>query len=136
MNHRRIYYCPLELSLNVVGGKWKTVILWQLNLWRPGEKVLRFAELKRLISGISQKILTQQLRELEEDGLIIRKVYAEVPPKVEYSITEYAKTLKSALETLWEWGEEHRERLGMALSDTASPKPLTEERLQEDTVRT
>lgn len=97
--------CPIEATLNVIGGKWKVLILYYLE-----DDIRRFGELKRLIPGITQKMLTQQLRELEADGLINRKVYAQVPPKVEYTLTEYGRTLEPALGLLCEWGAEHIKR--------------------------
>ena len=103
----KIYNCPVELSLQVVGGKWKLVILWQLGT--NGTK--RFSELKRIMANITQKMLTQQLRELEADGLVHRKVYAQVPPKVEYSLTEFGRTLMPVLESLCKWGEAFEKRL-------------------------
>jgi DNA-binding HxlR family transcriptional regulator len=98
----RAYQCPVEATLDMIGGKWKVLILWHLK-----GKVCRFSELKRLIPNITQKMLTQQLRELEADGLVYRRVYAEVPPKVEYSLTEYGKTLNPILEMMCQWGAKH-----------------------------
>ncbi len=95
--------CPMVYTLNMIGGKWKPVILHMLSVG-----VMRFGELKRNIPPVTQKMLTQQLRQLEEDGLIHRKVYAEVPPKVEYSLTEKGETLKPVLEHLYAWGAENR----------------------------
>ncbi len=96
--------CHVDITLNVIGGKWKPVILWHLNDISP----LRFNELEKRIEGITQKMLTQQLREMEEDKLIARKVYAVVPPKVEYSVTEHGKSLNKVLYELGRWGETHK----------------------------
>ena len=96
------YSCSMELTLDIIGGKWKPLIIWHL-----GEKTLRFSELKRALPNITQKMLTQQLRALEEDQLVNRFVYAEVPPKVEYSLTEKGKTLLPVLSTLCKWAIEY-----------------------------
>ncbi|MBJ9989555.1 MULTISPECIES: helix-turn-helix domain-containing protein [Paenibacillus] len=96
--------CPVEATLSVVGGKWKAVILWRLV---GGTK--RFNELQRSISQITRKMLTEQLRELEQDNLIIRTVYPEVPPKVEYSLSEYGRTFIPVLDAMAQWGLVHRE---------------------------
>jgi len=99
--------CPVTTAIDVIGGKWKVIILYQLR----GE-TLRFGELKRAIPKITQKMLTQQLRELEKDKLVKRHVYAEVPPKVEYTSTDLATQLNPALDLLCAWGalfeEAHR----------------------------
>ncbi|WP_432408126.1 winged helix-turn-helix transcriptional regulator [Wukongibacter sp. M2B1] len=95
----KIYRCPLELSIDLIGGKWKSVILWHLR-----KDILRFSQLKRRLPGITQKMLTQQLRELEADGMINREVYPQVPPKVEYSLTELGKTVLPMLRSLYKWG--------------------------------
>mgnify|MGYP001596992305 CR=1 FL=1 len=99
------YNCPVEITLDRIGGKWKVLILWHL------KDIRRFGELKRLIPGITQKMLTQQLRELEADGLVYRKVYAQVPPKVEYSLTESGQTLSPILDLACQWGIEHGKRI-------------------------
>jgi DNA-binding HxlR family transcriptional regulator len=96
------YTCPVEATLDIIGGKWKVLILWHL---QPG--VRRFGELRRLIPGITQKMLTRQLRELEKDGLIIRKIYAEVPPRVEYTLSHQGRTLEPVLHLMGEWGTNH-----------------------------
>ncbi|MEM7549518.1 MAG: helix-turn-helix domain-containing protein [Bacteroidota bacterium] len=95
--------CPVITTLNVIGGKWKPAILWELQQ----KDVCRFGALKRSVEGITQKMLTQQLRELEADGIIQRKVYAEVPPRVEYQITEYGKSLRPILDEMAKWGFKH-----------------------------
>ncbi|KRE82456.1 HxlR family transcriptional regulator [Paenibacillus sp. Soil766] len=99
--------CEKELTLAVIGGKWKLIIMWHLGL----EGTKRFGELKRLIPGITQKMLTNQLRELEEDLLIYREVFAENPPKVEYSLTEYGQSLMPLLQMLFDWGKSYRENV-------------------------
>lgn len=97
--------CYINATLNVIGGKWKLLILWHLN-----KATLRFNELEKRIEGVTQKMLTQQLREMEHDKLISRKVYAVVPPKVEYSITDYGKSLNKVLSELNKWGEIHKKQ--------------------------
>lgn len=98
--------CPVETTLMIIGDKWKVLILRDLI---DGTK--RFGELKKSISSISQKVLTQQLRSMEEDDLVLRKVYAEVPPKVEYSLTETGHSLKSILDAMVNWGEQYKEKM-------------------------
>jgi DNA-binding HxlR family transcriptional regulator len=95
--------CRVDDALNVLVGKWKPIIL--LTLLQEGTK--RFSELKRGVPGITQKMLTNQLRELEKEDIITRKVYAQVPPKVEYSITEYGKSLEPILVAMHDWGTAH-----------------------------
>lgn len=96
------YICGVAVSLEIIGGKWKGVILWHLC-----HKTLRFSQLRRRLQGVTQKMLTQQLRELERDKLVNRKVYAEVPPRVEYSLTELGRTLEPTLRQLCEWGKDY-----------------------------
>lgn len=102
------YICGIDAALDVVSGKWKGLILWELE----ARGVRRFAELRRGLPGVSEKMLTQHLRELEEDNLVHRRVYAEVPPRVEYSLTEHGHSLNRALIPLGDWGCERivRER--------------------------
>ena len=95
--------CPVETTLTLIGDKWKVLILRDL---MPGTK--RFGELKKSVGNVSQKVLTAQLRAMEESGLVDRKVYAEVPPRVEYSLTELGKSLKPILDSLWVWGEAYK----------------------------
>lgn len=92
----------VQTTLKVLGGKWKILILWHLK-----DEVRRFSELKRLMPEITEKMLIQQLRELEKDGIVSRKVHSKVPPKVEYSFTEYGRSLKPVLQVLCNWGEKH-----------------------------
>lgn len=99
------FNCEKELTLAVIGGKWKMLILWHLG--KGGTK--RFNELKSLLPGISQKTLVNQLRELEADQIVQRKVYPVVPPKVEYSLTEVGESLLPVLEALSEWGKNYME---------------------------
>lgn len=100
---RELPICSVETTLLLIGEKWKVLILRDL---MGGTK--RFGELKKSISGISQKVLTQQLRAMEEDGLVTRKVYAEVPPRVEYSLTEVGSSLRPILDSMWAWGERYQ----------------------------
>lgn len=97
--------CPVETTLMLIGNKWKVLIIRDL---LTGTK--RFGELKKSISKVSQKVLTTQLRDMEESGLISRKVYAEVPPKVEYSLTELGKSLQPILNAMLQWGTEYKEK--------------------------
>ena len=95
----------METTLTLIGDKWKVLILRDL---MPGTK--RFGELKRSVGNVSQKVLTAQLRAMEESGLVHREVYAEVPPRVEYSLTELGKSLKPILDSMWTWGEGYKEK--------------------------
>jgi len=97
----------VQATLKVLGGKWKLLILWHLK-----DKARRYSELKRLIPEITEKIMIQQLRELERDGIISRTTLSEMPPKVEYAFTEYGKTLIPILKPLCDWGQEHLKRKG------------------------
>jgi len=99
------YSCAIELTLDIIGGKWKPIILWKL----AQNGVLRFSELKRCMGIITQKMLTQQLRELEAYEMVNRKVYAEVPPKVEYSLTKQGKSVMPILEVMCKWGTDYFE---------------------------
>jgi DNA-binding HxlR family transcriptional regulator len=100
--HKGYADCPVEAALDVIGGKWKSILLFRIM-----EQTRRFNELRRLIPGVTQRTLTNQLRDLERDGLIHRKVYAEIPPKVEYSATELGQSLTPVLEALATWSEDH-----------------------------
>ena len=94
--------CPVETTLTLIGDKWKVLILRDL---MSGTK--RFGELKKSIGTVSQKVLTAQLRDMEANGLVHRDVYAEVPPRVEYSLTELGQSLKPILDAMWNWGEDY-----------------------------
>jgi DNA-binding HxlR family transcriptional regulator len=96
------YTCGIDVTLAVVGGKWKASILWHLAL-----ETMRFSELQRQFSETTRKMLTQQLRELEADGLVHREVYPQVPPKVEYSLTEKGRSISPILEQMCDWGREY-----------------------------
>ena len=99
--------CPVELTLLLMGDRWKLLIVQDL---LTGTK--RFGEIKKSLNGISQKVLTQHLRAMEESSLVKRKVYAQVPPRVEYSLTELGYSLKIIHEAMWKWGEEYKEKVG------------------------
>lgn len=101
------YICGLDAAMDVVSGKWKSLILWELDNY--GAR--RFGELRRGLPGVSEKMLIQHLREMEQDGLIHREVFREVPPRVEYSLTGHGKSLNEALRPLGQWGTLRRERL-------------------------
>lgn len=111
--------CPVEATLNLIGGKYKPIILWHLI-----NKTLRFGELSRLIPTATPKMLTQQLRELEKDGLIIRVVYPVVPPKVEYTLSDFGKSILPVLESMCSWGTDY---LQGSFSDiTICPNQITD----------
>ncbi|MDV5150000.1 helix-turn-helix domain-containing protein [Streptomyces sp. SBC-4] len=102
----RTYTCGLDAAIAVMGGKWKGLILFSL-----GEGPLRFGELRRAVPGISERMLILQLREMEHSGLVHREVYHQVPPKVEYSLTGFGRSLNAAMAPLGEWGETHLEQI-------------------------
>jgi DNA-binding HxlR family transcriptional regulator len=105
LNHD--YHCEKELTLSIISRKWKVVILWHLGV----EGTHRFSELQRLFPKISHKILTNQLRDLIEDGIVHREVIPEVPPKVEYSMTELGMTLLPIVEMMYEWGKKRIDQI-------------------------
>ncbi|MEI7033227.1 helix-turn-helix domain-containing protein [Streptomyces pratensis] len=96
------FVCGIDAAMDVIGGKWKVLILWALS-----ERTCRFGELRRAVPGVTEKVLSSHLRELEEDGIVHREVYAEVPPRVEYSLTPLGHSLNEALGPLGEWGRRH-----------------------------
>ncbi|WP_067855166.1 winged helix-turn-helix transcriptional regulator [Nocardia shimofusensis] len=107
------YICGIDAAMDVISGKWKALILWELD-----NGTRRFGELRRGLPGVSEKMLVQHLREMEEDGLVHREVYREVPPRVEYSLTEYGRSLNEALGPLGDWGRERIARIGADRIDT------------------
>jgi len=109
--------CAVEVTLGLIDGKWKGVILFHLQ-----ERLLRFGELRRKMPGITQRMLTKQLRALEEDGLITRTVYPEVPPRVEYALSSTGQRLRPVIDALRAWGIEHRARLEAASAASQKPK--------------
>ena len=103
INTNELPPCPVETTLLLMGDKWKVLIVRDL---LPGTK--RFGELKKSVGNITQKVLTQNLRTMEENGLVTRKVYAEVPPKVEYTLTDFGRSLEPILNSMWQWGEKYK----------------------------
>lgn len=101
--------CPVEYALKAIGGRWKVLILRELF-----RDTRRFGELHRALHGITQKMLTQQLRELEQDGIVNRYVYPQVPPKVEYSLTPMGETLKPILDSMHAWGEKYLQQINVS----------------------
>ncbi len=102
----KTFNCEKELTLSIIGGKWKMLVLWHLG--KSGTK--RFGELKKLMPGITQRMLVTQLRELEDHLIVHREVYPVVPPKVEYSLTEQGESLMPILDSMYDWGKEYMER--------------------------
>ncbi|MGB3640079.1 MAG: helix-turn-helix domain-containing protein [Rivularia sp. (in: cyanobacteria)] len=98
-NSKKMVSCEVETTLQIIGGRWKVLIIRELLLG-----IRRFGELQRALPGVTQKMLTQQLREMEQDGIVHRKVYAEIPPKVEYSLTSLGESLQPILKAMHEWG--------------------------------
>ena len=97
-----IYTCPIDFTMSLIGNKWSMWILWNLQ-----DRPLRFGELKRLIPGITEKMLIQQLKKFENNNILVRKVYPEVPPKVEYRLTQNGKSLITVMTLIKQWGEDH-----------------------------
>ncbi len=108
-NNQHRFSCPIGDTLEIIAGKWKPEILWHLT-----DKVMRFNQLKRAIGDVSQKMLTQQLRELQRDGLVERTQYEEIPPRVEYTLTELAESLKPLFSTLVLWNKDHQDDIKKA----------------------
>ncbi|MBP7332614.1 MAG: helix-turn-helix transcriptional regulator [Firmicutes bacterium] len=105
------YNCPVESTLNLIGGKYKSLILWHLM-----NQTLRFSELRNLIPQATPKMLTQQLRELEMDDLLIRTVYPVVPPKVEYSLSSFGRSIRPILEAMYDWGTDYLKGKGLEVN--------------------
>ena len=110
---QKSYDCPVELAVDVIGGRWRTVLLSRLK-----EGVHRYGELRRLVPGISEKMLSQRLRELEADGLIRRRDLGTVPPHVEYDLTDEGRSLAPVLQSLYDWGVARAERDGIDVGVT------------------
>ena len=109
----KVYQCPFEFALDMVSGKWKSLVLYYLS-----EGTLRYGEIRRKIDGITQKMLTQTLRDLERNGLVSRKVYPVVPPKVEYTITKHGEALIPIFQSLQIWGESVAKEQGIAIASS------------------
>ena len=113
------YHCAMDVTMDYIGGKWKTVVLWYL---RKDKK--RFSELRKLIPNITEKMLSLQLKGLETDGLVKRKIYPEVPPKVEYYLTDFGKTLIPMLEEIAKWGRGLAESKGRMVDRVSKSKKV------------
>ncbi len=112
-------HCPVEATLGMIGGKYKTLILWKLISSGP----MRFSELRRAVPAATPKMLTQQLRELEGDGLVHREIFPVIPPRVEYSLTEFGRSIRPVLESMYEWGSRCLERKGLCANCSMEPLP-------------
>lgn len=113
------YHCAMDVTMNYIGGKWKTVVLWYLK-----KEKKRFSELKKLIPNITEKMLSLQLKDLESDGIVKRQIYPEVPPKVEYSLTDFGKTLIPMLEEIALWGRSLAETKGKMVEKVREKKVI------------
>ncbi len=103
----RKFFCPVEVTMSIIGGKWTAPILWYLK-----GRTLRYGELKKLLVSITKKVLINELRSLEQRGLITRKVYNEVPPRVEYSLSSYGRSIIPLVDMISKWGEAHSKKFG------------------------
>src|ERR1700722_12564050 len=117
---QKVYSCGLEAALAVVGGKWKSLILWHLV-----QEPRRFGELRRLVVGVSEKMLIQELKEMMADRIVTRKDFHEIPPRVEYALTEFGRSLAQTLKPLCQWGTQHMKRIASLPTQTVSPKSST-----------
>ena len=112
-SRRKVYSCPVDVALDVLGGKWTIHVLWFLS-----QGVQRFGQLRKSIPGITQKVLTRELRALEGHGVVRRRAYPQMPPRVEYSITPYGRTLDPLLDAMCDWGLAHARRRSLVVLDT------------------
>jgi DNA-binding HxlR family transcriptional regulator len=115
--HGKSYHCAMDVTMHYIGGKWKTVVLWYLR-----NKTMRFGEIKKQIPDITEKMLSIQLKSLEADGLIKREVYLEVPLRVEYSMTEFGKSIIPVLDAIAKWGRHHGDTMGKVVELKARNK--------------
>jgi DNA-binding HxlR family transcriptional regulator len=106
-----LYHCAMDVTMDYIGGKWKTVVLWYLR-----DKTMRFGELKKQIPDITEKMLSLQLKSLEEDGIIKREVFPEVPTRVEYSMTDFGRSLRPVLDAVAKWGRNLGETKGTVVA--------------------
>lgn len=113
---RKAHVCPVEAGLELISGRWKARILWKLY-----NRTMRFGELRRELAGITEKMLAQQLRELERDELVVRTSYPEVPPRVEYRLSEFGRTLGPVLQSLAAWGTDNREQIVAVIEREPAP---------------
>lgn len=111
-------HCPVEATLGMIGGKYKTLILWKL-ISGP----MRFSDLRRAVPAATPKMLTQQLRELEGDGLVHREIFPVIPPRVEYSLTDFGKTIRPVLEAMYAWGSACLSKKGLCANCSMQPLP-------------
>ena len=118
---KKIYSCGLEAALAVIGGKWKFLILFNLAVGAPK----RFGDLRRSVAGISEKMLIQELKEMELDGIVIRKDYREVPPRVDYTLTPFGRDLAEATRPLCEWGSRHIKRIAKLPTQAAGLRDMS-----------
>lgn len=110
-----IAFCPVETGIELLSGKWKGRILWKLY----NEKVMRFGELRKALGNVTEKMLTAQLRELEKTGLVVRRVYTEVPPRVEYSLSEFGESLAPILDQFADWGVRNAAKMNQIFNEKA-----------------
>ena len=120
MNPKLSFDCPVSAALQVIGGRWKILIIYNLF-----EGMARFTELQRATGGISKRVLAQQLRQLEHDGIVARKAYDQSPPRVEYALTEFGRTLEPVMDLLCAWGERFERRIATPAAASKNVEPVT-----------